>query len=443
MPATFVSSDRRDWAVTGATALDIAPTTFSETPRTSRPDPTVHEAPEPVHAKPGRAPWVIGGGIVLLVAGAGGFLLWRSRAPMAPTVPAAELANEQEGIIREQLVAGQVELAQTELDNKNYAGAVAQAERVLGLDPENAAAQEIRRRAQATLQELESAAREARTAFGRGDTDGAARALRRVMAIDPGHPAADELKAALNQHFRGLAEEARATAQGARAAAERARARGHESFGAAERQIAAAEGFFRGGQFAEATQKFLAAGDEYSRARRAAEAAEIAAQRAAASPSTPPSRAPFATPSVAVAVSPSLPPSLPPSLQPQPSPSILASPLTSGLAVPPWAPGGAEPAIRRVIADYVRAVETKDIGLFKSAWPGLSADQEKSVRESFKVVKSQQVNLSVESVEVKGTTASVRISRHDMINGQQRQARQQTFRLEQRGGVWTIDSIGQ
>ena len=262
------------------------------------------------------------------------------------------------------------------------------------------------------------------------------------MAIDPGHPAADELKAALNQHFRGQAEEARATAQAARTAAERARARGQESFGSAERQIAAAEGFFRGGQFAEATQKFLGAGDEYARARRAAEAAEIAAQRAAASPSAPPSRAPLATPTVAIA-SPSLPPSLPPSLVPQPSPSILASPLTPSPTAPPLAPGGAEPAIRRVIADYVRAVETKDIGLFKSAWPGLSADQEKSVRESFKVVKSQQVNLSVESIEVKGTTASVRISRHDMINGQQRQARQQTFRLAQRGGVWTIDSIGQ
>jgi hypothetical protein len=287
------------------------------------------------------------------------------------------------------------------------------------------------------------AAREARSAFGRGDTEGAARALRQVMTIDPGHPAANELKSALNKHFRTQAEEARAGARSAKVDAERTRARTSEVFTAAERSVGAAETLFSGGQFAEATQKFLEAGDGFARARRAAEQAEIAAQRAA-SPSASPVRPPSASPSVTLLAPPSLPPSLAPSLVPAPpSPLVVATPLTPtpGPASPP--PGGSEPAIRRALAEYVRAVETKDLLLFKSVFPGLSSDQEKSLRESFKAVKSQQVNLSIESIEVKGTSANVRVSRQDTINGQQRQARQQTFRMSQRGSGWTIDSLGQ
>ncbi|HEY6553092.1 MAG TPA: protein kinase [Vicinamibacteria bacterium] len=446
-PATFVMTDRREWAV-GATALDLAPATERETPRTTRPDPTVLEAPEVIpvlEEGPGRAPWLVGGAVVALVAvGAGGFLWWRSRTPVAQTAPAAEIAREQEGILREQLVAGQVELAQAELDNKNYAGAIAQAEKVLGLDPVNASAQEIRGRAEATLAQLEVAAREARSAFGRGDTDGAARALRQVMTIDPGHPAANELKSALNKHFKTQAEEARAGARSAKVDAERTRARTSEVFTAAERNVLAADTLFGGGQFAEATQKVLEAGDGFARARRAAEQAELAAQRAAASPSASPVRPPSASPSVTLIAPPSLPPSLAPSLVPAPpSPLVVATPLTPtpGPASPPA--GGSEPAIRRALSEYVRAVETKDLLLFKSVFPGLSSDQEKSLRESFKAVKSQQVSLSIESIEVKGTSASVRVSRQDTINGQQRQARQQTFRLSQRGSGWTIDSLGQ
>ena len=101
--ATFVSSDRRDWAVTGATALDIAPTTFSETPRTSRPDPTVLEAPEPVHAGPGRAPWVIGGAVALLVAGAGGSEIARQFGNPSGALPYTVLIDRNGRIVQARL----------------------------------------------------------------------------------------------------------------------------------------------------------------------------------------------------------------------------------------------------------------------------------------------------------------------------------------------------
>jgi len=58
-------------------------------------------------------------------------------------------------------------------------------------------------------------------------------------------------------------------------------------------------------------------------------------------------------------------------------------------------------------------------------------------------VKSQQVELSVLAMDLQGTTVTVRITRQDTINGQAHPPRQQTVRLSQRGGAWTIDSMGQ
>jgi hypothetical protein len=107
------------------------------------------------------------------------------------------------------------------------------------------------------------------------------------------------------------------------------------------------------------------------------------------------------------------------------------------------ATGGAEAAVRRTLGDYARALETRDLDLFKAVMPGLTADQEKSLRESFKAVRSQQVSLTVESVKVTNDKAVVRVARQDTVDGKAQKARQQTFRLSQRGGAWAIDSIGQ
>jgi hypothetical protein len=453
---TFVSTSAaaRGWAVRGATALELKPRAEKETAQTARPERTVLEAaPEDgVEEAPSRTPWIAAGAAVALAAGVvGGAWWWRSRAPEPVPGAVAQAPDAHQEALREQLVASQVELARSELDNKNYAGAVAQADRVLALDPGNAAAREVRGRAEAALADLEKAAQEARAAFGRGDAAGASRALRRVMAIDPAHPAANELKAALNQHFKAQAEDARAGVQGARSGAQQARAQGQEAFAAAERQSAAADGLFREGQFTEATQRYLEAADSYARARRAAEAADAAARRAAAAPpSAPPSRPPSASPTAAnggtvAASGPATADAPPPTVFPV-TPALpqaqTATPVPAPPTTTPPPAAAAETAIRRVLADYVRAVETKDLGLFKSVWPGLSAEMERSLRDSFRAVKSQEVALSVQAIEVNGSSARVRISRLDTINGQaQGQARVQTFVLAQRGGAWMIDSI--
>jgi len=99
--------------------------------------------------------------------------------------------------------------------------------------------------------------------------------------------------------------------------------------------------------------------------------------------------------------------------------------------------------VRRVIADYARAIETHDVGLFKTIKPDLSAEDEKRLQEAFKAIQSQQVGITIDAVEIDGAKAMVRVSRRDTINGKPQRPQQQTFRLVQKGGSWSIQSIGQ
>jgi serine/threonine-protein kinase len=446
--ATFVSTDHRDWGVTGATALNLAPVSEHEvsTP-TERPDPTMLE---PVAEEPpqSRAPVYAVGALVAAVAlGVAGFVWMKGR--QGPGVNPAELAREQDAIIREQLVAGQLELAQTEFANKSYVGAVAQAEKTLGLDPGNAAATDIKQRAEAAIREVETTAARARAAFAKGDTGEATQAVQRLLILDPSHAAVTELSGALNRQFQTQANEARTAAQTARADAVRLRATTQEGFAAADKLVAVADAKLAASNFAEATQKYLEANEGFGRARRAAEAVEAAARRAATIPSSVPSAArilPSSVPSAVTSLTPTIAPSAsaaPSAFSPPPSPSSpAASPSASATTTAPSA-AGAEASIRRALADYARAFETKDIALFKSVFPGLSADQEKGVREGFKNVKSQQVSLTVEAVDVRGPAATVRITRQDTVNGQLQKARQQTVRMTQHGAGWIIEGFGQ
>jgi serine/threonine protein kinase len=423
--------------IAGATALDLSSSSMDRSqPRTARPEPTLY---------PPRSAWrgVVVGLVSLCVLLALGLLVWsRLRTPESLAIPPAELAKEQEGMLREQLVTSQVELARTYLDNKDYSEAAAQAERVLSLVPESAEARQVLDRARQTLADLDSSAKEARSAFERGDTEGATRALGRVLAIDPRHPVAGELTAALNTQFRRQAEEASRAANRSRQEAEKARAGGQELFRAADRTAREAQDLLGKEQFAQATQKFLEAGDGFDRARRASEvaaaaAAAAAAQAAAARATVTPTHAPAPPTAVAPSTLPTQVVQLPTAPPPVVAPSLSAPPPSGTLAVP------ADPTIRRVIADFGRAIETKDLTLYKSVRPGISADEEKRLRESFKAIQSQKVSLTIDSIQLDGNLAVVRASRQDTVNGKAMRPLQQTFRLALRDGAWTIQSVGQ
>jgi serine/threonine-protein kinase len=432
--------------VTGATALDLsrvpARSTAGQPSTLSGRDPTHvdHQAAstqlgyveEEEGPAPSRMPLILGGTALAVVLGVGAFVVLRDRGQGGTPPPTAppDLSREQEQILTEEVVKTQVELARTDLENKDYAGAIRQAERALQVDPGNRVAQTLLEAAKGKVRELDEAAAEAEATFARGDTDGAARALAKVLALDPRHPVAGKLSAALNQQFRRQAEDARRAADGARGAAAGLKAEGNEAWGPAVRLSAEGESLLRDQQFTMATQKFLESRDAYERAGRLAEAL-----------ARPPSPRVVAVPSIA-------PSTRVAGLPPPPMPPVTAPPVTAG--PPPTLPpttqpvaATQEPAVRQVIAEYGRAIEGKDLARFRELKPNLTSEEEKRLSETFKAIKSQKVGITIETVQVEGAQATVKVSRQDTINGKPVQKVPQTFRLVQQGGTWTIQSIGQ
>ena len=444
-PGTVVAPHAAERAATsGAAALDLsraAPPpgdtlkgnakTLAGRTRARMGSPTPAAVPVAVEPR-SRWPVYTGVGAVLLVVAVGAFVALKGGSPPVPTPAPADATTDQVGALKEAQVRNQVELARVDLENKDYKAAIGRAERALALDPASAEARQVLDQAKAKSAELEAVALEARRAFDAGDTDHATRALAQVLALDPRHPVAGELTAALNVHFRKQAEDAKRMADEARREAEPFRTSAPEGFAQADRSVHDAAALLQRNEFAVATQKFLESRDAYERARRNAEAAARAAAAAAAAAAA---RAAVPTTLVSRAVPP--PVTLPPVNQPGatlPAPTLPAAP--TSLAA------GQEPAIRKVIADYGRAIEGKDIALFKAVKPTLTPDEEKRLQESFRTIKSQQVGITIEAVQVDGAQATVKVSRQDTVNGNKVKALQQVFRLAQSGGAWAIQSIG-
>ena len=139
----------------------------------------------------------------------------------------------------------------------------------------------------------------------------------------------------------------------------------------------------------------------------------------------------------------------PASVQPAPPPRAAAPPEpTPPAATPPAqtqaAPSVAESddaAIRRVIQTYKRAIETKDIALFRSVRPNLTRAAETVLMNSFKQIDSQQIDLRVESLRIDGRTASAQIVRRDtLITAGRRQVQNstQTLRFQKTDAGWFI-----
>jgi hypothetical protein len=99
--------------------------------------------------------------------------------------------------------------------------------------------------------------------------------------------------------------------------------------------------------------------------------------------------------------------------------------------------------VQRVVAEYGRALENRDLALYRALIPGLSAEGEKRLREAFKAYKPQRVGITVDSVQIEGDRATVRATRQDVIEGRATKAVSQTFQFVRVGTAWQIQSIGQ
>jgi hypothetical protein len=434
-------------AVRGATALTLArePARAAQgsTPRTVRPDPTVAGAPA-TQAPVGRGvsrPLLFGGAALLVIAGAMGAVLWvRGQAARQAPPP----AGPEQASLTNVYVTNQVELARTDLANRDYEAAARRAKEVLDLAPASADARGVLDEAQDAQRRIADAVAEARGALGRGDVAAASVALGRVMSLDPRHPAIAEMSAALKQHLRPQAEDGRRQADAARRAAEEARATALAVFTQGQKLGAEADFLLRRQDYAAAAQRYLEARDAFERAKR--EAGEARAATARPSPSAYPTPAAPVTPALFPPTAAPVPTVSPTSAFVPPPTTLATAPLPAATPAPAAAApqvAASEAEVQRVIAEYGRAMETRDLALYRVLKPDLSAEDEKRLREAFKVYKPQRVGLTVESVRVQGDRATVRATRQDVIDGRPTKAVPQTFQLVRVGATWQIQSIGQ
>lgn len=101
--------------------------------------------------------------------------------------------------------------------------------------------------------------------------------------------------------------------------------------------------------------------------------------------------------------------------------------------------------MRRALDTYERAVESKDVALFRSVRPTLSADEERRLRASFAQIEKQDIEMRVEQVTISGDTAEARVARVDTVQtgGRAQTSRStQTIRLARRGAGWIIVELG-
>ena len=98
--------------------------------------------------------------------------------------------------------------------------------------------------------------------------------------------------------------------------------------------------------------------------------------------------------------------------------------------------------IRKVLDAYIKAVEAKDLQMFRTVKPNLSDDEERRARAAFKSIQSQVVKMNVLALDVKDGKATVRVSRRDTINGTIVSSFPQTFQLSKEPSGWLIDDIG-
>ena len=103
-----------------------------------------------------------------------------------------------------------------------------------------------------------------------------------------------------------------------------------------------------------------------------------------------------------------------------------------------------EAAIRRLVATYARAIETKNLAQFRTIKPNLSAAEERRLQDGFRAVTSQQVEMNILSIARNGDEATVAVRRRDTIQAggrQQSSESRQTMTVARQGENWIIVDI--
>ena len=366
--------------------------------------------PSPKAARGWPRSWLVGTALALVLLWSAYALisLTKSAPPVPPVgAPAAAPAAAP-------LQQNRLDLARASLDAGNHRAALAYATEVLSLHPEQPEALRIRDTAQAMIARFDAELARARELIEAGNYPRATRALEQARAIDPTNPVVGEAAAALAERLHRREQDLAARSRG--------------------------EGPARGAARADAPSVPSPAPATVSTAGTATKAEP--AGGAAPSPVVPPTVTvppPMATmPSAGTTVVPPPPPPPPTPRTPATSPSARPADAAAPAAV------DEDAAIRKVTATYARAIESKDIGLFRSVKPNLSGEEERRLNDAFRAVSSQEVALTIQSVERKGNEATVRLRRRDTIHAGGRDhtaERQQTLTLVRGENGWVITDI--
>jgi hypothetical protein len=438
-------------------------------------------------------------GVLILAVGAGAYFMTRGTG-----------SGQNVEALSQALLASQLELMERSLSQKDYGAALSQAEELLKTDPANADALRVQGEAREALQRIDDAVAQARNALERGAMPEAADALATVLALDPSHPLGVELSGQLSQHFQSQADRARSEMEASRAAAQSAGAQERPEYVMGDRARQQATDEFNRGVFTNAAQKYLEARDLFQQSRsqqqqqqtqkraqtereqetgQQARAAREALEGRLRQAESAWSRTRQAPAEAALTQQPSYQRAI---TEEGVAERLKATGDLEGAAgayenatshlerarrelldaqarrareeeeatrrvgaaattAPPTtsAPTRAqeEAAIRQVLADYERAIETKNIALFREVKPNLSASEEKRLTDAFRNTDSQDVELTVNSIALEGDTATVGVTRRDIIvargRSQDGNSRPQSFVLSRTGGKWVIVQIGQ
>ncbi len=329
-----------------------------------------------------------------------------------------------------QSVRTQLAAATASLEAKDYRAALTYAEEALRLSPDDRDAIRVREAARAILARFDEAVAQAGQRLAQGDAQGATSALDAARAIDPTAPILADLSARIAALPRTRTSETARRAEPP-SPSEAARQRPPASSPAPTPPPTAA---------APAPPEPIVS---RTPSRESSRPTDPSAQPAPVS-QAPPTAPPPAAPPV-VAPSRPTPAPEPAAANPPPAARPDAAEHRESAAAPSRPQEADEAAIRRVIGTYARAIETKDLPLFRSVKPNMTADEQRRVEAGFRAVTSQQVAITVTAINVRGQDATVQLRRRDTIQAggrQQTSESLQTMALTRAASGWVIQEIG-
>jgi serine/threonine protein kinase len=362
--------------------------------------------------------------VVLAIAGV---MLFRSAPPPATTAsPPPSSAPVAGPADRSAEIAADLAQASQSLVLRDFPAAIASAERVLALAPEHGDARRIRGEAREMSNRFEVAIADAQSQLALGNASAAAKSLATAASIAPSSPVIGELSGQLSARF---AEEVRRQADATEQALRQAR---RAAAAATARNSAPAT------SPNAAVPTVRAAPPPAPPSPQTSTQPPAAPEPAARQPEPPVAATPPVSTPAPVAVAP-------------PPPPVRAEPAPKPMSAPPAPRDTAaderaadERAIRQLVAAYERAIEQQDLRLFRSVKPNLSATEEARLRDSFRAVRSQQVDIRILSIDLAGPAATVRLARRDTILADRERTveSQQTMTLTKADGRWVIAAIG-